>query len=90
MIDFILTDELKGVVSIIFFENSNNSFWEWNSKPIFLRIQKSYKVFGNKFLLIVSSCVNLNFMITVDRNIENFRNELNLLLRRLVQSNWSV
>lgn len=86
VVDAVLSNELEGSIGTILLKNADCAFGEGNAKPIFIGVQKFHEIYRIDFLLIESSGTNSDFMVFIDGNVEHLRNELDLLLRALIES----
>ena len=88
MIDFILSDKFYRAVSLISFENSYSSFGQRNSKSICVCVGELNFVACFEVLLSWASCIDRDDIVFSDLETINFRDELDLLLRVIIEWYW--
>jgi hypothetical protein len=88
VVDAVLSDKLQRTVSFVSLENADSAFGEGNTQAVGLTIAELNFVAGLQAGLGVSAGVDGDEVVLADSDVVDSGNELNLLLRVIVEGHW--
>ena len=87
VVNAVFTHEFKRFIRIISFENSNSTLGKRDAKTIGFSVAEFNSVSCFKVWLRVAACTDANKIVFTDGNIVDFRDELHLFLRVVIERN---
>lgn len=84
----VLSDKFEGSVTVVTFENTDGTLGEGDAKSIFLAVAELNLVAGLEVGLRVAAIADADEIVLAHLDAKDFRNELNLFLRVIVEGDW--